>query len=29
MMSGDFFKNLKTFKKDDVPERIVKAMDKF
>ena len=29
MMQGDFYKSLKTFKKDDVPERIVKAMDKF
>lgn len=28
-MSVGFFDKLKTFKKDEVPERIVKAMDKF
>lgn len=29
MMSVGFFEKLKTFKKDDVPDRIIKAMDKF
>lgn len=29
MMSGGFFEKLKTYKKDEVPERVVKAMDKF
>lgn len=29
MMSVGFFEKLKTFKKDEVSERIIKAMDKF
>lgn len=29
MMSVGFFDKLKTYKKDEVPERVVKAMDKF
>ena len=29
MISVGFFEKLKTFKKDDVPEKVVKAMDKF
>ena len=29
MMSVGFFDKLKTFKKDEVPDRVVKAMDKF
>jgi dynein heavy chain len=29
MMSVGFFDKLKTFKKDEVPERVVKSMDKF
>ena len=29
MMSGSFFQNLKSFKKDDVPPKVVQAMDKF
>ena len=28
-MSVGFFEKLKTFKKDDVPENVVKGMDKF
>ena len=29
MMSVGFFDKLKSFKKDDVPDKVVKAMDKF
>jgi hypothetical protein len=29
MISVGFFEKLKTFKRDEIPDRIIKAMDKF